>query len=175
MGQTCVFRQSFVNLTGLTVFPSSPSRFLQIFIFENNIYYRATVESRAIRLVATGREGVVFNGLADWLYEGETTLTSTFDLDSSPTRCIPRPWMNRPCVVPSQHLCRLSSQQRPPRRGLLVCVEVLGMRLHTQQMFRSTVSSGFFWRPPPSLQMCVFHGRHHDSPLHGRRPARVQT
>uniref|UniRef100_A0A3Q2XEI1 Dipeptidyl-peptidase 6b n=1 Tax=Hippocampus comes TaxID=109280 RepID=A0A3Q2XEI1_HIPCM len=42
-----------------------------IFIFENNIYYRATIESRTIRLVSTGKEGVVFNGLADWLYEEE--------------------------------------------------------------------------------------------------------
>ena len=46
---------------------------VQIFIFENNIYYRATVESRSIRLVSTGKEGVVFNGLPDWLYEGKTT------------------------------------------------------------------------------------------------------
>uniref|UniRef100_A0A3Q3X9B0 Uncharacterized protein n=1 Tax=Mola mola TaxID=94237 RepID=A0A3Q3X9B0_MOLML len=46
-----------------------------IFIFENNIYYRATVESRAIRLVSTGKEGVVFNGLADWLYEEEILQT----------------------------------------------------------------------------------------------------
>ncbi|XP_056149185.1 dipeptidyl aminopeptidase-like protein 6 [Lampris incognitus] len=46
-----------------------------IFIFENNIYYRATVESRTIRLVSTGIEGVVFNGLADWLYEEEILQT----------------------------------------------------------------------------------------------------
>uniref|UniRef100_A0A3B4Z177 Dipeptidyl peptidase like 6 n=1 Tax=Stegastes partitus TaxID=144197 RepID=A0A3B4Z177_9TELE len=46
-----------------------------IFIFENNIYYRTTVESRAIRLVSTGREAVVFNGLADWLYEEEILQT----------------------------------------------------------------------------------------------------
>uniref|UniRef100_A0A8C5HIT4 Dipeptidyl aminopeptidase-like protein 6 n=2 Tax=Gouania willdenowi TaxID=441366 RepID=A0A8C5HIT4_GOUWI len=46
-----------------------------IFIFENNIYYRSTVESRAIRLVSTGREGLVFNGLADWMYEEEILLT----------------------------------------------------------------------------------------------------
>lgn len=44
---------------------------LQIFIFENNIYYRSTVESRSIRLVSTGKEGSVFNGLSDWLYEGK--------------------------------------------------------------------------------------------------------
>ncbi|XP_062847180.1 dipeptidyl aminopeptidase-like protein 6 [Trichomycterus rosablanca] len=42
-----------------------------IFIFENNIYYRATVESRTIRLVSTGKEGVIFNGISDWLYETE--------------------------------------------------------------------------------------------------------
>ncbi|KAG7280247.1 hypothetical protein CRUP_035374 [Coryphaenoides rupestris] len=42
-----------------------------IFVFENNIYYRSTVESRSIRLVSTGKEGVIFNGLSDWLYEEE--------------------------------------------------------------------------------------------------------
>ncbi|XP_051909788.1 dipeptidyl aminopeptidase-like protein 6 isoform X3 [Hippocampus zosterae] len=42
-----------------------------IFIFENNIYYRSTVESRSIRLVSSGKEGVIFNGLGDWLYEEE--------------------------------------------------------------------------------------------------------
>uniref|UniRef100_A0A3Q1FQG9 A-type potassium channel modulatory protein DPP6 n=1 Tax=Acanthochromis polyacanthus TaxID=80966 RepID=A0A3Q1FQG9_9TELE len=42
-----------------------------IFIFENNIYYRSKVESRSIRLVSTGKEGVIFNGLSDWLYEEE--------------------------------------------------------------------------------------------------------
>uniref|UniRef100_A0A665X3D8 A-type potassium channel modulatory protein DPP6 n=1 Tax=Echeneis naucrates TaxID=173247 RepID=A0A665X3D8_ECHNA len=42
-----------------------------IFIFENNIYYRSTVESRSIRLVSTGKEGTIFNGLSDWLYEEE--------------------------------------------------------------------------------------------------------
>lgn len=42
-----------------------------IFIFENNIYYQATVRDKPIRLVTTGREGVIFNGLTDWLYEEE--------------------------------------------------------------------------------------------------------
>ncbi|XP_069047082.1 A-type potassium channel modulatory protein DPP6 isoform X2 [Lepisosteus oculatus] len=42
-----------------------------VFIFENNIYYQATMESRAIRLVSSGKEGVIFNGLSDWLYEEE--------------------------------------------------------------------------------------------------------
>uniref|UniRef100_A0A673CFG8 Dipeptidyl-peptidase 6b n=1 Tax=Sphaeramia orbicularis TaxID=375764 RepID=A0A673CFG8_9TELE len=42
-----------------------------IFIFENNIYYRSRVDKPTIRLVSTGKEGVIFNGLADWLYEEE--------------------------------------------------------------------------------------------------------
>ncbi|XP_034742877.1 dipeptidyl aminopeptidase-like protein 6 isoform X1 [Etheostoma cragini] len=46
-----------------------------IFIFENNIYYRSTVDNRSIRLVSTGKEGVIFNGLADWLYEEEILQT----------------------------------------------------------------------------------------------------
>lgn len=29
------------------------------------------MESRSIRLVSTGKEGVIFNGLSDWLYEGK--------------------------------------------------------------------------------------------------------
>uniref|UniRef100_A0A8C1UHA9 Dipeptidyl-peptidase 6b n=1 Tax=Cyprinus carpio TaxID=7962 RepID=A0A8C1UHA9_CYPCA len=42
-----------------------------VFIFENNIYYKAQVNSPSVRLVSTGSLGVVFNGLADWLYEEE--------------------------------------------------------------------------------------------------------
>uniref|UniRef100_A0A8D0NE58 A-type potassium channel modulatory protein DPP6 n=1 Tax=Sus scrofa TaxID=9823 RepID=A0A8D0NE58_PIG len=42
-----------------------------IFIFENNIYYCAHVGKQAIRVVSTGKEGVIYNGLSDWLYEEE--------------------------------------------------------------------------------------------------------
>ncbi|XP_017716045.1 PREDICTED: dipeptidyl aminopeptidase-like protein 6 [Rhinopithecus bieti] len=46
-----------------------------IFIFENNIYYCAHVGKQAIRVVSTGKEGVVYNGLSDWLYEEEILKT----------------------------------------------------------------------------------------------------
>uniref|UniRef100_A0A3B3Y8I7 Dipeptidyl-peptidase 6b n=1 Tax=Poecilia mexicana TaxID=48701 RepID=A0A3B3Y8I7_9TELE len=46
-----------------------------IFIFESNIYYRATLDTRSIRLVSTGKDGVIFNGLTDWLYEEEILQT----------------------------------------------------------------------------------------------------
>uniref|UniRef100_A0A672T2J5 Dipeptidyl aminopeptidase-like protein 6 n=1 Tax=Sinocyclocheilus grahami TaxID=75366 RepID=A0A672T2J5_SINGR len=50
---------------------SEKKYFSKIFIFENNIYYKAQVNSPSIRLVSTGSLGGVFNGLADWLYEEE--------------------------------------------------------------------------------------------------------
>ncbi|KAI1242580.1 hypothetical protein IHE44_0000112 [Lamprotornis superbus] len=48
-----------------------------IFIFENNIYYCAHVGKQAIRVVSTGKEGVIFNGLSDWLYEVLRPLAAT--------------------------------------------------------------------------------------------------
>ncbi|XP_037552726.1 inactive dipeptidyl peptidase 10 [Nematolebias whitei] len=42
-----------------------------IYIFENNIYYQSDVRSNSLRITSSGKEGVVFNGLADWLYEEE--------------------------------------------------------------------------------------------------------
>lgn len=45
--------------------------FFQIYIFENNIYYQSDVKSNSLRLTSSGKEGVIFNGIADWLYEGE--------------------------------------------------------------------------------------------------------
>ncbi|XP_046903379.1 LOW QUALITY PROTEIN: inactive dipeptidyl peptidase 10-like [Hypomesus transpacificus] len=38
---------------------------------ENNIYYQADVTSSSWRLTSSGQEGVVFNGVSDWLYEEE--------------------------------------------------------------------------------------------------------
>ncbi|KAG9349743.1 hypothetical protein JZ751_028191 [Albula glossodonta] len=40
-----------------------------IYIFENNIYYQSEVKSNSLRLTSSGKEGVIFNGIADWLYE----------------------------------------------------------------------------------------------------------
>lgn len=43
----------------------------QMYIFENNIYYQTDVQSSSWRLTSSGQEGVIFNGIADWLYEGK--------------------------------------------------------------------------------------------------------
>ncbi|XP_058468307.1 inactive dipeptidyl peptidase 10-like isoform X1 [Solea solea] len=42
-----------------------------IYIFENNIYYQSDVRSVSLRITSSGMEGVIFNGIADWLYEEE--------------------------------------------------------------------------------------------------------
>nr|XP_019955180.1 PREDICTED: inactive dipeptidyl peptidase 10-like [Paralichthys olivaceus] len=42
-----------------------------IYIFENNIYYQTDVQSSSWRLTSSGQEGIIFNGIADWLYEEE--------------------------------------------------------------------------------------------------------
>ncbi|XP_039998551.1 inactive dipeptidyl peptidase 10-like [Xiphias gladius] len=41
----------------------------QIYIFENNIYYQSDVRSISLRITSSGMEGVIYNGIADWLYE----------------------------------------------------------------------------------------------------------
>uniref|UniRef100_A0A673HZF7 Uncharacterized protein n=1 Tax=Sinocyclocheilus rhinocerous TaxID=307959 RepID=A0A673HZF7_9TELE len=43
-------------------------------VFENDIYYKPDVFSKAMRLTATGRNGMVVNGLSDWTYEEEILL-----------------------------------------------------------------------------------------------------
>ncbi|XP_008323283.1 inactive dipeptidyl peptidase 10-like isoform X2 [Cynoglossus semilaevis] len=42
-----------------------------IYIFENNIYYQSDVRSVSLRITSSGIDGVIFNGLTDWLYEEE--------------------------------------------------------------------------------------------------------
>ncbi|KAK3546579.1 hypothetical protein QTP70_029947 [Hemibagrus guttatus] len=78
--ETAVLSAPEVQNTTLQFAGWGPKGQQLIFIFENNIYYQATVKDKPIRLVTTGREGVVFNGLTDWLYEGEdmAALCSSF-------------------------------------------------------------------------------------------------
>ncbi|XP_068103545.1 inactive dipeptidyl peptidase 10 [Hyperolius riggenbachi] len=42
-----------------------------IYIFENNIYYKEDVKSSSLRITSSGKEGLIHNGLSDWLYEEE--------------------------------------------------------------------------------------------------------
>ncbi|KAE8299536.1 Inactive dipeptidyl peptidase 10 Dipeptidyl peptidase IV-related protein 3 [Larimichthys crocea] len=46
-----------------------------LYIFENNIYYQTDVQSSSWRLTSSGQEGIIFNGITDWLYEEEVLHT----------------------------------------------------------------------------------------------------
>lgn len=42
-----------------------------VFVKENNIFYRPSMKTRTVHQVTTsGVQGAVYNGVADWLYEG---------------------------------------------------------------------------------------------------------
>ncbi|XP_067265134.1 inactive dipeptidyl peptidase 10-like isoform X3 [Chanodichthys erythropterus] len=42
-----------------------------VYIFENNIYYQSDIRSNSLRLTSSGKEGIIYNGISDWLYEEE--------------------------------------------------------------------------------------------------------
>lgn len=42
-----------------------------VYVFGANIYYRDSPESEDVMVTTSGRPGVVFNGVADWVYEEE--------------------------------------------------------------------------------------------------------
>jgi hypothetical protein len=44
------------------------------FVYRNDIYYKTSaLTSHVYRVTNTGRQGVIFNGIPDWLYEGKIT------------------------------------------------------------------------------------------------------
>ncbi|XP_048050704.1 inactive dipeptidyl peptidase 10-like isoform X1 [Megalobrama amblycephala] len=47
-----------------------------VYIFENNIYYQPEVKNSSLRLTSSGQDGLVFNGITDWLYEEEVLHSS---------------------------------------------------------------------------------------------------
>lgn len=42
-----------------------------MYIYGNNIYYMPDISSAPIQLTSSGVEGVIFNGIPDWVYEGK--------------------------------------------------------------------------------------------------------
>ena len=44
------------------------------FVYRNDIYYKPDPKSpKIVRITDTGEEGLVFNGIPDWVYEGTHT------------------------------------------------------------------------------------------------------
>ena len=43
---------------------------MQVFVYGNNVYYQKDPHATATQLTVTGDAKLIFNGVADWLYEG---------------------------------------------------------------------------------------------------------
>jgi len=43
----------------------------QAFVVDFNIFYRETPDSQNVQVTHTGRANFVYNGIPDWVYEGE--------------------------------------------------------------------------------------------------------
>lgn len=100
-----IAEHSFIS-SKMLVFSLHLSYPIQIYIFENNIYYQPDVKSSSLRLTSSGKEGIIFNGIADWLYEGK--------LDES--ICLLKQ-MKGPRTDPTAQIC---SFQKMLRLGLLL-------------------------------------------------------
>ncbi|XP_044277849.1 inactive dipeptidyl peptidase 10-like isoform X2 [Varanus komodoensis] len=48
-----------------------------VFVLDNDIFYQPGVSSRAERITSSGQQGVIFNGISDWLYEEEILKASS--------------------------------------------------------------------------------------------------
>ena len=49
-----------------------PGRDSIVFVFDNNIYIRPVITSpEVVKITSTGSNNVIYNGIPDWVYEGE--------------------------------------------------------------------------------------------------------
>lgn len=57
------------------------------FVYENDLYYKPKVQNDLVcRITTTGKEGVIYNGIPDWLYSHTPELKSdtlAFSTDGS--------------------------------------------------------------------------------------------
>lgn len=44
-------------------------------MYGNNLYYQASVTSEVEQVTSDGQQPTVFNGIPDWVYEGESSYT----------------------------------------------------------------------------------------------------
>jgi hypothetical protein len=50
-----------------------------VLVHENDIYLRQSpADEEDIRLTSTGVEGLIYNGVTDWLYQGKIYITQKF-------------------------------------------------------------------------------------------------
>lgn len=59
-----------VNETYLELAVWGPQGNALAFVQNNNIYYRSSVNDATIQISTDGKPGTIYNGVADWVYEG---------------------------------------------------------------------------------------------------------
>jgi hypothetical protein len=65
----------------------SPIAHSMAIVVDNDLYYieDVTVKGRAKRLTTSGKPGLIFNGVADWLYEGNIFKKANYVVYTGPT------------------------------------------------------------------------------------------
>ncbi|MED6265279.1 hypothetical protein CHARACLAT_023719 [Characodon lateralis] len=128
-----------------------------MYIFENNIYYQTHTQSSSWRLTSSGQDGVVFNGIADWLYE-EEVLNSQVAHWWSPDGSRLAYLTINDSLVPAMLLPRFTGSLYP--RGTEYRYPKMGqinpsVRLHVVSLDGSSFTTQL--RPPDSLETSDFY------------------
>ncbi|XP_030284917.1 inactive dipeptidyl peptidase 10-like [Sparus aurata] len=128
-----------------------------IYIFENNIYFQTDVQSSSWRLTSSGQEGIVFNGITDWLYEEEVLHTQVAHWWSPDGSRLAYLTIND-SLVPNMLLPRLTGSLYP--RGKEYPYPKMGQINPTAALYVVTVdgsSSTTELRPPDSFEKSEYY------------------
>ncbi|XP_037343583.2 inactive dipeptidyl peptidase 10-like [Pungitius pungitius] len=128
-----------------------------IYIFENNIYYQANVQSSSWRLTSSGQEGIIFNGITDWLYEEEVLHTQVAHWWSPDSSRLAYLSIND-SLVPNMLLPRLTGALYP--RGKEYPYPKMGQTNPTVRLYVVTLDGSSFTtelRPPDSFKKSEYY------------------
>lgn len=128
-----------------------------VYIFENNIYYQSEVKSSSLRLASSGQEGLVFNGIADWLYE-EEVLHSQVAHWWSPNGTRMAYLTINDSLVPNMQIPRFTGSLYP--KGRLYPYPKMGQVNPTVKLYVVTLDGGSETteqQPPSSLEKSEYY------------------
>ncbi|XP_062977522.1 inactive dipeptidyl peptidase 10-like [Elgaria multicarinata webbii] len=123
-----------------------------VFVLDNDIYYQPGVSSRAKRITSSGRQGVIFNGISDWLYEEEILRASSAHWYSSDGTWLAYLTINN-SLVPKMELPQFLGGNYPASRHYPY--PKAGQPIPSVQLFVVNLSGAFHLlelRPPDLFQ-----------------------
>ncbi|XP_029692971.1 inactive dipeptidyl peptidase 10-like isoform X1 [Takifugu rubripes] len=132
-----------------------------IYIFENNIYFQSDVQSSSWRLTSSGQEGIIFNGIADWLYEEEILHTHVAHWWSADGSRLAYLTIND-SLVPNMLLPRFTGMLYP--RGKEYPYPKMAQINPTVRLYVVTLdgtSQTTELRPPDSFEKSCFHSEYY--------------